>query len=342
MLIEDLWKAIETDVSGEHSSKGGWLLRLARSVPGYPMFVGLEVANRRRAVLLRLPANSLPARRLWPRTKGLEPLAVSIDGETYFGVGLKEARFADVFTALAEDLGRRVNASDDSATQANAFLGQLSRWQKFLSASSDGLSDEAQRGLWGELHFLYEKLLPAMGPVAVAGWKGAERAHQDFQFEQCAIEVKTTLAKLPQVVRITNERQLDATGWGSLFLHVTALDVRDGAGRTLPALVAELRTAMASDPSAAEQFEDELLAAGYFDVHAPRYSTRGYTVRFMNSFCVQPGFPCLVETSLPTGIGDVSYSLSIAACDSFKVDVSNIQTAAASVRGPTSRGMKRG
>jgi hypothetical protein len=52
------------------------------------------------------------------------------------------------------------------------LLGQLVRWQKFLAASVEGLSDEAQRGLWGELHCLRERLLPALGAAAVAGWKG--------------------------------------------------------------------------------------------------------------------------------------------------------------------------
>ena len=340
--IEELWRALEADAVGGIAGRGGWLMRLARSVVGCPLFVGLEIGSRRRAILLQLPANSLPSRRLWPRSKGLESLAVSIESETYFGVGLKEPRFSDVFTALAEDLARRVSEAADPQAHARAFLGQLARWQKFLSASSDGLSEESQRGLWGELHFLREQLLPGLGPAAVGGWKGGEGAHQDFQFQEGAVEVKTTLAKQPQVVRITSERQLDSTAWKVLFLHVTALDVTDAGGETLPAMVASLRIAMASEPAAREQFEDELLMAGFLDAHALRYSARGYTVRSASSFRVGPGFPCLVEAQMPVGVGDVSYALSVAACEPFKVSDADVNAALTVKPKTKTGGRKRG
>jgi hypothetical protein len=342
MEIEELWKALEADAAGGNTGSGGWLLRLARSMAACPLFVGLELASRRRAILLRLPADSLPSRRLWPRSRGLEPLAVSVEDGSYFGVGLKEPRFSDVFTALAEDLARRVCEADDPATQARAFLGQLARWQKFLSASSDGLSEESQRGLFGELHFLREQLLPVLGPSAVGGWKGGERAHQDFQFQDGAVEVKTTLAKQPQIVRITSERQLDCTAWKALFLNVIALDVKDGGGETLPAMVASLRTRLASDSATREQFEDELLMAGFLDAHAGRYSGRGYIVRSVNAFRIGPGFPCLVEAGMPAGVGDVNYGLSVAACEPFKVNTDIIMMALISNPPPISGRRKRG
>ena len=317
MQIEDLWKALETDATAGKTGASGWLLRLARPAADCPLFVGLELASRRRAVLLRLPSASVPVRRRWPRCKGLEPLAVTVGGSAHFGMALKEARFADVFTALAEDLVRRVSDAGNPDEQALAFLGQLARWQRFLSASFDGMSEEAQRGLWGELRFLREHLLPTIGVAAVRGWKGGERAHQDFQLESIAVEVKTTLAKQPQVVRITSERQLDDSGWATLILSVIALDARDGGGETLPGMVASLRANLAADTVAREQFEDELLAAGYLDAHAVRYAERGYTLRAVGFFRVGTKFPRLVEADMPSGVGDANYALSVAACEPF-------------------------
>jgi hypothetical protein len=214
-------------------------------------------------------------------------------------------------------------------TPTRAFLGQLARWQKFLSASFDGLSQEAQRGLWGELHFLREHLLPTTGTTAVNSWKGGERAHQDFQFESSAVEVKTTLAKQPQVVRITSERQLDDSAWDSLFLNVIALEVRDGSGETLPEIVASLRAKLATDSGAREQFEDELLAIGYLEAHAERYADRGYQVRTVGFFRVGPKFPSLVEADMPAGVGDANYALSVAACEPFKVKPSDVEATVA-------------
>jgi hypothetical protein len=317
MRIEALWQALEAEALTGQTGSSGWLLRLARPTPGCPLFIALELASKRRAVFLRLQAELVPVRRRWPRCRGLEAVAVRIEQETHFGVILKEPRFADVFTALAEDLDRRVAAAGGAAEQAKVFLGQLARWQKFLSASHDGLGEEEQRGLWGELHFLRAHLLSGLGAEAVAGWKGGEKAHQDFQFETGAAEVKTTLAKRPQVVRITSERQLDSSGWRALFLHVVALEPRDGGGETLPALVASLRSTLAGEAAARETFEDGLLAYGYLDAHAGRYAERGYLVRSEATFQVRRGFPRLVEKGLPTGIGEVSYGLSVAAVESF-------------------------
>lgn len=341
MQIDDLWTSLEADAAGGKTGASGWLLRLARPAAGCPLFVGLELASRRRVVLLRLPSASVPARRHWPRCKGLEPLAVVVGGSDHFGVALKESRFSDVFTALTEDLIRRVADAGDPDVQTCAFLGQLARWQKFLSASFDGLSEEAQRGLWGELYFLREYLLPMLGTAAVNGWKGGERAHQDFQLESSAIEVKTTLAKQPQVVRITSERQLDDSAWDSLFLNVIALDVRDGGGETLPAMVASLRASVAADTASREQFEDELLTIGYVDVHGGRYAERGYMVRAIGFFRVGPTFPSLVEADMPPGVGDANYALSVAACEPFRVNSGDLEAAVAPSPSSNAKGRKR-
>ncbi len=135
-------------------------------------------------------------------------------------------------------------------------------------------------------------LLPALGPsVALAGWKGPEGAHQDFQYAAAWIEVKTTLAKQPQSVRITSERQLDDTHVAALFLHVFALEAQAEGADTLPARVAALRSALGASPAAREVFEDGLLAAGYRDLDAPRYAAPGYAVRRADTFRVAPGFP---------------------------------------------------
>src|SRR5690242_1022938 len=106
MQIDDLWNALEADAVAGNAGASGWLLRLARPEAGCPLYVGLELASRHRALLLRLPSASVPQRRHWPRCKGLEPLAITVAGSAHFGVALKEDRFVDVFTALAENLVR--------------------------------------------------------------------------------------------------------------------------------------------------------------------------------------------------------------------------------------------
>lgn len=329
--IEDLWTAMERDITSGAAPPAGWMLRLVRPSNKCPLFAAVEMASRRRAILLDLPDSSIPPRRRWPSCKGLDPLTLRLDGHEHFGVALREDRFRDVFTALVEDLARRVLEAATAADRATAFIGQLGRWQKFLTASIEGLSEEKQRGLWGELAFMRDWLLSHHGPRVVAGWKGPEGAHQDFQYPSGAVEVKATLASQPQIVRITSERQLDESGWPVLLLAVFALELRERAGETLPELIAGIRSALSSDPASREQFEDGLLLTGYHDAHAGRYADRGYLVRSQTYLRIREGFPCLRERALPSGVGDLSYGLAVAACADYGIDEAEVTSAVATM-----------
>ena len=314
-MIESQWKELEAEPSFV-----GWRLLLARPKKGFPLQVALEGTSRRRAILLRVTVDVIPVRKKWPACRGLFVFTENISGHAHCGVSLKDERFADVFTALAEDLARRVSETNSAAEAVGVFFGQLGRWQKFLAASTEGLSPEAQRGLWGELHCLRERLIPVLGvDMALEGWKGGQKAHQDFQFLSGAIEVKTTTAKQPQAVRITSERQLDDSAWAHLFLHVLVLETREGGAATLPTLVESLRSQLVANQKVREIFEDALLASGYLDAHAGLYGGYGYLARATHWFRVRKKFPRLVESELPSGVGDVNYALSLAACEPYLV-----------------------
>lgn len=321
MSTSDLWNSMEKEGPDARSLGNGWVLHRALPTVECHVFVAIEGGSGRRAILLQLASETDVGRSRRPRIRGLELVVVSIEGMAYFGVILKEPRYVDVFAALCEDLIRRVAELGDPPSRLTAFVGQLIRWQKFLAASMDGLGEEAQRGLWGELYFLRQYLCPLLGPASVLGWKGAEKAHQDFQFPQAGIEIKTTLAKRPQVVRITSERQLDTATCPVLFLHVLSLEAREGAGESLPALVMSLRKLLAADSAMLECLEDGLLKAGYLEIHVPQYFSRGYVIRAQDTFAVRKQFPRIEEKDIPTGIGDVSYGLSVAACARFETGV---------------------
>ena len=184
------------------------------------------------------------------------------------------------------------------ATPVLEMLAGLRQWQAFLTVAREGLSVEAQRGLFGELLFLGRVLVPALGArAAVQGWKGAARAQQDFQFPRGAVEVKTTSAVVPESVQITSERQLDDRGAGALFLHVIIVDDREVApapgapGETLADIVSLTRSLVDGDASARVALDEGLLCAGWLDANAARYDARRLTVRSQLSFHVREGFP---------------------------------------------------
>lgn len=330
MNIEQLWHEMEE----EGETNAAWLTRYARPQAGHPVLIALEQTTRARAFLVPVSREALPPRREWPECGGLELISVALESQAHLGVQLRDSAYTDVFTALAEDVAPRVAGAKGAKQAAAELLGRLRRWQQFLTAARDLLSVEAQRGLWGELHVLLTHLLPVLGAAAsVGGWKASAAAHQDFQFSAGAVEIKTTAAKQPQSVRITSERQLDDTGVGALFLHVVVVDERevppggDAPGQSLYALIDTIRAVLSSDPVALGCFNDRLLDRGWLDTHASRYEGRRWTVRGEHTYRVRQGFPRFVEADLPPGVGDVSFAVSLAACEPFATLVSEVGSA---------------
>jgi hypothetical protein len=320
MKTEELWQEMEAEANAV-----GWSTRLARPEPGCQLLVALDHSTRSRAILLRANVASIPPRREWPACRGLELRLASVGTDTYLSVRLRDAAARDVFAALAEMLAARLMYAGSEKDVVAELFGGLRRWQTFLAAAHDGLGVEVQRGLFGELYLLDLLLVPTLGPRAAAqGWKGFAHAHQDFQFSTGAVEVKTTAATVPNAVRITSVRQLDGTGVGELFLFVLIVDDRDvsppGAGGvTLAGLVARCRRSLASDSLALALLDEGLLQMGWLDAHADRYDGRRLTVRAQRCFHVREGFPRLLERGLPVGVGDVTYTLDLAACQTFEV-----------------------
>jgi len=336
MRIEQLWPLLEearqkSEEQPSTSLPGGWALRLIRPDPSCPLYVGIELSSGRRGLLLRVAGKLIPTKSNNRISNSLAIATVPINSdEVLFGVLLRDIRNSDTFSALAEDLARRITKATTPTTRISSLLEGIKRWQKFLVAGNDGLSEEAQSGLWGELHFLGEQLIPKFGCLeAVSAWQGSKAAHQDFVMPGGAIEVKTTTAKKPHVLRISSERQLDEKGLPSLFLHHVALSVQQGAGETLPDIISRLRGKIAAERYATEIFEEGLLAVGYLDLHIPRYAEKGYMVREINDFAVRRGFPRITERDLPKGIGNVTYLLSVEACRPFSITTKSLLNAVA-------------
>lgn len=333
--FNDIWTALTEDASGEAE---GWLLRRLRPEPTCVISLGLQPGTAARAVTIRVDRADVPKEATWPVSAGLKLFALTPAGpraeRVEFGVMLADARCGDVFEVFAADLVERLERTGDSASRVSTLLGRIDLWRRFFAALREGLGPDQVRGLFGEVHFLLEVLLPVLvSRDAVTGWTGPLGATQDFQFPWAAIEVKTTQAGEPQVVRINGERQLDETGSRALFLFVLSLDERAGAAdpsrphsRSLPESVVEARGRLANDPAAQGLFNDRLLSAGYLDAHESRYSGTQFTIRGQHAYRVRDDFPRLTEPRLPVGVGGVAYSLALAACAPFEVDSAEITT----------------
>lgn len=319
--IEELWEEMEAELlaSSQEGKGTGNLTRLATPDSGQRLRVGLESPSKVRMLLFSADTTALPPRASWPECWGLElNLDQGNSGKSTLVVRLRDPRGKDVFTALAEDLAKKAIGGSE-ADAARRVIAALARWQKFLASRGRNLSDEARRGLWGELKILEDLLFSASGvEMSVQSWKGPFGTSQDFQLSEVAIEVKTRAAKSPAVVRISSEQQLHSDPWKDLFLIEVAVDEQDGAGETLPERISKLRKLLLGY-SAAELFEDALLEVGWLDSEEEKHRSRGFIVREIVMFRVEGEFPRLTPTLLPQGTGGVVYDLSLDAAADFRV-----------------------
>ena len=261
-----------------------------------------------------------------PRWEGLD-----IRERTLSAADVNEGRFLvlqqtlpgteRVYELVIEDICADLATVNDSAQALEATARALGRWEAFFQEHGlDGLSSQAERGLFGELWLLREKLAAKVGQqLAHSSWTGYSRTNHDFQLESSALEVKTTTGRQPHEVRITSERQLDNQGLNHLFLFVLVLGELQSGGVTLPRLVAQIRSDLDAEPMTKAELERKLIRVGYLDAHRDRYST-GYVVRAVRCYSVESGFPRILESDLTEGIGDVAYTLSLAACAAFVRD----------------------
>jgi hypothetical protein len=312
--IHEIWSELEALGAGQ-----GEFRRRIHQESVADLYLVVHKPTNARALLIDVDLAGTDIEDL-PTGRGIDLRWVpSASGGQMLELVLSQPAFADLFDALVTDVASAAAGGLDQHDVAVRVAERVRRWQTFLRETKTGLPAERQRGLYGELYFLRRVLLGAIPTgTAVEAWVGPLAAAQDFAFGATAVEVKTTIANQHQVLRITTERQLDTTALANLALFHLSVDGREGAGQTLPQLVAELRARL-TESGGTDLFEDRLFSGGYLDVHAHLYRT-GYTVREANIFLVGEDFPRLVEADCPSGVGDVTYSIAVSALTPFLID----------------------
>lgn len=316
--IETLWANLETDTSV------GLLFRRYSAAVQPDVFAGIR---RGAMTTQRLLAVSLPAPVLADALT-LHDLVLTVEtdnarpGRQLVLLTLTNPVHADLFAVVCEDLITQIADETESASVLNALLKRLEQWTTlFETLAPDGLSAEKRQGLYGELWFLNKWLDTGADPIhCLTAWTGPGGSIHDFQLPDRAVELKTTSAVNPQVIQISNERQLDDTGLTNLWLWLITLDVRPTGGESLNDLVERLMNQLSTLPGLQNQFRLKLYQVGYQPIHHALYDTPTYTVRQEQVFHVIAGFPRLRLTDLPAGVSAVRYAAALAACQPFSAD----------------------
>jgi hypothetical protein len=299
------------------------------SISGKKLYLGEENLSGIKCFMFKASRGAVQEKDL-PATKGLE---VRFDfgfiekSEIAIVLKLLNEDFIEVFTALLNDIIATVDEKTDEQAFVAAFFNRLTIWKLFFDNSSpEGLGPERRRGLFGELYFLREMIIPHFGVTGIKYWVGPEAATHDFELGGAAIEVKTSAGKKSQRITISSERQLDDAGYKTLFLTEFSIAVRRHSSPNLVEMIRTLETLLSVDQSLLVRFRNLLLMSGYSPLHDDRYLLEGYHVEETNYYVVKEGFPRLLGRDLKPGIGGIKYTVDLSACKDFKVDADEIKS----------------
>lgn len=279
--------------------------------------------------MLEVDKEAVPPRALLPYTRGFSVTAEALDpgrtGRTRLLLSLVEERYRDVFIALADDVLHYLEPTASAEGAVRELLTRLGRWQTFLKQHDpEGLSLTERRGLYGELRVFRRLMeLGLAASRAIAGWRGPGASSHDFQLHGGSIEVKTSAAVTPAGFKVNNVKQLDDSSVPALIVALALVDESESAGTSLPGLVAEIEGLLPDESIPA--WEEALTSVGYLHVQRDRYNLPKYVDRELRLYRVGNGFPRLVESDLPEGVSEVSYTVALGAITSFRCDESELE-----------------
>lgn len=319
--IENIWLGLESDTS----SHSGLLYKRYSAEILPDIFIALKAPEKLRCIAFRISAVFPFDETQWNRLKDIkiETLTDEKDkSKNFLLILLLNKQHKDIFSTLCEDLIFGVSEVSTELTLVEKLLERLAKWQSlFEKIGKQGLSDEAQRGLYGEIYFLRFFLSSVSDKnYCVKSWLGPEKSIQDFQYSNWAVEVKTTHGNNHQKIHITSERQLDDTIIEKIFLNHLSLDVRVGNGESLNILIEAVSELLNDNTMASNLFKLKLLESGYYDIHKPLYDERGYTIRQENLYRVSGNFPRITENQIPIGVGDVRYSIVLSESEEWRIN----------------------
>ena len=137
----------------------------------------------------------------------------------------------------------------------------------------------------GELLFIVKHVSPAFGMgQAIQFWQGAEDMPQDFNIENCAVEVKCRLGTTAPSVHISSVEQF-CTQLSKMYLYVVTLGKTDAEAENvlnLPNLISQIRHELeTAAPSALERFNNLIYQTDYVDLD----NTMNTVIFFLQNRC---------------------------------------------------------
>lgn len=200
-------------------------------------------------------------------------------------------------------------------TEEQAFASLKKRyvtWKAlFKNEPNSHLSQDVIQGVFGELYFLNEFMIPQYGvDRSIQSWAGADGKSKDFSIDDQWFEIKTIGANSNQI-HISSLTQLDALTSGSLVVIKVEGMSEESSGDSVSILeLFDAIRAAITDEAIENIFFSKLAITG---VSTSEDAMRmKFVVKDIHKYLVDEKFPKLTDKTKPfTEICEAEYSLSL-------------------------------
>ena len=278
--------------------------------------------NEQYGFLIEIPDNVLNKEYKYQFT-GIEVLSKFDKNKdiTVILVMLNSQKDWEIFSALSHDLLNAASVFNDAKSFYLSIHKRLERWQSILSQRAKReMALPLQMGLFTELHFLINTLVPKYGLMqSLNFWVGPDTDVQDFLLGDKIIEIKSYRTSKSAKINISSPNQLHSVK-EPLFLKVYALSVGD-EGESLDQLIDVFESSEDFNEEAFKIFNEKIESYGYLPPTKSN-SLRKFIVDSETFYAVDNTFPKIQLDHIPDGIEHLKFSVDLNKCkDNFINDL---------------------
>ena len=240
-------------------------------------------------------------------------------------ITLQDKHFLSIFIKLIYIIVESVEKfepEDSDQDRLFAVLTVINDWKElFQKAKNKKLSDNRIVGLLGELIFLQNIVEKSDGKeFEIDCWQGPEGNDEDFSYEGCLFEIKSSKSTQNNLVRINSLRQINSEKIPAYLVHksMSAVSEDDQSAISLYTVVEKLKHLLGSDFSQLMKFDHKLLLSGY--IHDEKYTTPSFRLDSRTFYEIRSDFPLIYSEDLDARISRVRYSIDLDKCREFIVN----------------------
>lgn len=240
------------------------------------------------------------------------------DGSYRYIMSLADMALEDLFLDMCTDIITYSNKEKNEYDALIKLKNRYESWIKMLSHRGSGLlTEEAQRGLIGELMFIWQyiKRHPGNHGKIIHGWQGTELEPRDFVVDNTWYEIKA-VGQSAQKVKIASLAQLDAIDQGYLAVYTLEKATSDNVHSvSLNDMARIVKSHIAAE--AEGEFSYKILQTGY--EKREEYDSPTYIIRECSVYGVDREFPALRTSQVPEAVVQAQYALSLSGIEPYLV-----------------------